>query len=115
VVPFVQTQQNQITLQQDNASPHVAHVVRHCFVQNNADVLLWTAVSLDLSALGYVWDVMGQRLLRLPDQPVTLANLGQVLTNIWNNIPQAFFNTLVTSMRHRCQVCLDANGRNTRY
>jgi transposase len=31
VVPFIQRQQNHITLQQDDASPHVARVVRDCF------------------------------------------------------------------------------------
>jgi hypothetical protein len=31
VVPFIQRQQNHITSQQDNTSPHFAHVVRDCF------------------------------------------------------------------------------------
>jgi hypothetical protein len=31
VVLFIQRQQNHITLQQDNANPHVARVVRDCF------------------------------------------------------------------------------------
>jgi hypothetical protein len=34
---------------------------------------------------------------------------------IWNNIPLAFFNNLVRSMRRRCQVCINANGGHTRY
>jgi hypothetical protein len=31
VLPFIQRQQNHITLQQDKASPHVARVVTDCF------------------------------------------------------------------------------------
>jgi hypothetical protein len=54
-------------------------------VQKNVDVLLWLAVHLDLSAIEYVWDVMEQRLRRLPNQPVTLANLGQALSSISEN------------------------------
>ena len=39
----------------------------------------------------------------LQNQPVTLAEMGPALIRIWNNILQAFFNTLITSMRLRCQ------------
>jgi hypothetical protein len=56
--------------------PHVARRVRDCFVQKNVDALLCPAVSLELSAIKYVWDVMEQRLRRLPNQPLTFANLG---------------------------------------
>jgi hypothetical protein len=45
-------------------------------VQKNVDVLLYPAVSLEVLAIEYVWEVMEQRLRRLPNQPVTLANLG---------------------------------------
>jgi hypothetical protein len=30
--------------------------------------------------------------MELPNQPVTLAEMGPALIRIWNNIPQAFFN-----------------------
>jgi hypothetical protein len=56
-------------------------------MQKNVDVLLLPAVSLNLSAIKYVWDVMEQHLPCSPNQRMTLANLGQPLTNIWNNIP----------------------------
>ncbi|XP_062599508.1 uncharacterized protein LOC134261040 [Saccostrea cucullata] len=115
VIPFIQRQQNHITLQQDNARPHVACVVRDVFVQQNVDVLPWPAVSPDLLPIEHVWDEMERRLSRLPNQPMTLADLGQALTNIWNNIPQAYLNTLVASMRRRYQACVNANSGHTRY
>jgi hypothetical protein len=49
----------------------------------------------------------------LPNQPVTLAEMGLALIRIWNIIPQAFFNNLVRSMRRRCQACINANGGHT--
>jgi hypothetical protein len=61
------------------------------------------------------WDEMERRLCHLPNQPVTLAEMGPALIRIWNNIPQAFFNNLVRSMRRRCQACINANGGHTRY
>jgi hypothetical protein len=47
--------------------------------------------------------VTNQHFAHLPNQPVTLAEMGPALIRIWNNIPQAFFNNLVRSMRRRCQ------------
>ena len=58
---------------------------------------------------------MGRRLRQDPIQPLTLADLGQMLIQTWNNIPQAFLNRLVASMRRRCQACINANGGHTRY
>jgi hypothetical protein len=36
---------------------------------------------------------------------VTLAEMGPALIRILKNIPQAFFDNLVRSMRRRCQAC----------
>jgi hypothetical protein len=41
---------------------------------------------------------MERRLRHLPNQPVTLAEMGLALIRIWNNIPQAFFNNLVSKL-----------------
>ena len=115
VIPFIRRQQNPVNLQQDNARPHVARVVRDFIAQQNVDVLPWPAVSSDLSPIEHMWDEMERRLRRLANQPVTLDSLGQELTNIWNNIPQAFLNNLVSSMIRRCQACINANGGHMRY
>lgn len=113
VIPFVQ--QHHVTLQHDNARPHVARVVTDFLTQQNVDVLPWPAVSPDLSPIEHVWDEMQRRLRQLPNQPVTLAELSRALVRIWNGIPQAFFNNLVGSMRRRCNACITANGGHTRY
>ena len=115
VIPFIQAQANNVTFQQDNARPHVVRVVRAYLTQQNIDLLPWPAVSPDLSPIEHVWDEMERRLHHLSNQPVTLAEMGTALICIWNNIPQAFFNNLVRSMRHRCQSCINANGEHTHY
>jgi transposase len=58
-------------------------------------LLPWPAVAPDLSPIEHVWDEMERRLRHLPNQPVTLAEMGPGLIRIWNNIPQTFFNNLV--------------------
>ena len=49
VVPFVR--QHAVTLQHDNARPHVARVVNDFLTQQNVNVLPWPAVSPDLSPI----------------------------------------------------------------
>ena len=49
---------------------------------------------------------MERRLRHLPNQQMTLVEMGLALIRIWNDILQAFFNNLVRSMRRRCQACM---------
>ena len=115
VIPFIQAQANNVTFQQDNARPHIVRVVRDYLTHQHVDVLPWPAVSLDLSPIEHVWDEMERRLRHLQNQPVTLVEMGPAWIHICNNIPQAFFNTLIKSMRRRCQACINANDGHTRY
>ncbi|XP_041350968.1 uncharacterized protein LOC121369951 [Gigantopelta aegis] len=52
---------------------------------------------------------MERRLRLLPNQPLTLNQLGRDLVQVWNNIPQGFLNHLVSSMKRRCQACSSLN------
>ena len=113
VLPFVQ--QQYAMLQQDNAHPHVTLVVTDFLIQKNVNVLHWPAMSPDLSPIEHVWDEMQRHLPGLQNQPLMLPDLSRALVRIWNGIPQAFFRTIVASMRHRCQACIDSNGGHTRY
>jgi transposase len=115
VIPFINAQQRHITFQHDNARPHVARVVQDFLAQQNVDVLQWPAISPDLSPIEHVWDEMKRRLRRFPNQPLALQQLNQRLVHIWNNIPQAFVDNVVGSMRRRCEACIAANGGHTRY
>ena len=108
-VPFVC--QHAVTLQHDNARPHVTDFL----TQQNVNVLPWPAVSPDLSPIKHAWDEMERRLRQLPNQPVTLAELSRALVHIWNGIPQAVFTNLVGAMRRQCNACITANGGHTRY
>ena len=58
---------------------------------------------------------MERQLHGLQNQPATLTQLQQTLVRIWNDIPQAFFNRLVPSMRRCCKACANANGGHNRY
>jgi hypothetical protein len=112
VIPFIQGQANNVTFQQVNARPHV---VRDYFTWHSRMLMCYRGqrfhpIFHPLSTS----DKMERRLRHLLNQPVTLAEMGPALIRIWNNIAQAFFNT-IRSMRRRCQACINANGWHTRY
>ena len=111
VVPFVR--QNAVTLQHDNARPHVACVVTDFLTQQNVNVLPWPAVSPIANRARMGWD--GTSSTSLAKSASELAELSRELVRIWNGIPQAFFTNLVGSMQRRCNTCITANGGYTRY
>jgi len=47
--------------------------------------------------------------------PDTLQKLRDALVQEWNNIPQAFIQRLISSMRRRCEAVVAARGGHTRY
>jgi len=102
-------------LQQDNARPHVARVVREFLEENEVYALPWPANSPDLNPIEHVWDEMERRLRRLPRQPTSLQELRVSLVQVWQEIPQTFLANLTSSMRRRCRAVMDANGGHTRY
>lgn len=105
---FINAQQRQITLQQDNARSHVSRIVRY-LQQNNIDTLPWTAVFSNLTSIMYAWHEMERRLRHLENLPETLCQFGSELVRIWNAIPQALFINIVRSMRCRCRACINAD------
>ena len=114
VLRFVQ--QHMITPRSNRKTLYqVALVVTDFLIQNNVNVLHWPAMSPELSPIEHAWDEMQRRLRGLQNQPLTLPDPSRALVRIWNGIPQAFFWTLVASMRRCCQACIDSNGWHTRY
>ena len=115
VVPFLMQHGPGITLQHDNARPHVARIVQQYLMQQHVNVLPWPARSPDMSPIEHLWDEMDRRLRRLDNPPATLQELRQRLRQIWNDIPQQFLAHLIRSMRRRCVACIMARGSDTRH
>lgn len=115
LLPFLARNRNP-TFQQDNAPAHRARLTDNFLNQNGVTVMRpWPAVSPDLNPIEHVWDRMKRQLRSLHPPPQTLPQLRIALTNIWTNIPQAFLQTLVHSMRRRCTAVINARGSYTRY
>ena len=62
----------QVTLQQENAIPHLACVVMDFLRCQNIHVMEWPAISPDLDPIEHVWDEMHHRLQQCRNPPRTL-------------------------------------------
>ena len=116
VIPMFQNIANINLFQQDNATSHTARdTVNFPRTNNIAFINDWPAKSPDLNPIEHLWDNLDQRIRRRRIPPSNINDLTQALIQEWNNIPQAEINTLVGSMRQRCQAVLHAQGGHTRY
>ena len=77
---------------------------------NHIHNLPWAALSPD----GYLWDELGRHVRRRVNPPESIDQLQRVLTDEWNNIPQASVMHLIGFMRRRCIAVINARGGHTR-
>lgn len=115
VIPTLQAMGPGSILQDDNAPPHRARVVRDFLQHQQIPNMDWPARSPDLAPIEHLWDVLGRAIRDNHPPPVNVDQLFQFLQQEWQAIPQATLQTLVHSMRRRCVACLAANGGHTRY
>ena len=71
-------------------------------LKNIAFINGWPAKSRDLNPIEHLWDNLDQRVRHRPIPTSNVIHLGQAFRK-WNNIPQAEIDTVVRSMRQRCQ------------
>ena len=100
-------------LQDDNARPHRARIVREFKEAHGIRQLPWPAVSPDLNPIEHVWHRLkrGLRLRHIESLP----QLRQAVVQEWAAIDNEFFETLILSMRNRIREVLNSNGGHTRY
>jgi transposase len=115
VLLFLQQWNFNHVFQHNNERCHVARVCQDFLGQNHIRVLAWPALSPDLSTIEHVWDELGRRVHHRQNPPETLQELCDALVPKWNNIPEAFIQRLIGSMRRRCKAVVAARGDQTRY
>jgi hypothetical protein len=97
-------------LMNDNARPHTAQIVRQYFQEVIIVTMNWPARSAVLNPIEHLWDNMGRSLKTLYPPALTLGDLGNHLTEIWNTIDQNDIRTLISSMGRRCEAVINARG-----
>ncbi|GFV40192.1 transposable element Tcb1 transposase [Trichonephila clavipes] len=65
--------------QQDNARPHVAHIVQRFFVNQQIELLLWPVRFPDRSPIENMWSMVAQRLTKITPHLPHQMNFG----NVW--------------------------------
>ena len=69
------------------------------------EVMKWPACYPDLSPIEHVWSYLKHKVYPRMDAASTMADLGGLIQQEWDNLPQAYIGKLVYSMRKRCQQC----------
>ena len=113
VIPFLQ--QHNLTLQQDNARPHVARICQVFVANNSVQLLDWPPYSPGLFPTEHLWDQLHRQVRQRQPPPATRAQLTRALVEDWNNIPMRRINALMNSMTRKIRAVTRANGGHTRY
>ena len=93
VVPYLRQMGQNAIFQDDNARTHRARIVDNFLQLNGVQQLEWPPMSLDLSCIEHLWDILGRAVNKHINQHTLFANLQRLLLQEWAAIPQRQINT----------------------
>ncbi|UYV63896.1 hypothetical protein LAZ67_2005910 [Cordylochernes scorpioides] len=99
----------------DNARPHRARLVNEYLQSENIRRMDWPARSPDLNPIEHVWDALGRRIGARHPSPRTLVELRTAHLEEWGLLPLDLLQSLVNSMRARCETLIAVRGDHTPY
>ncbi|UYV63136.1 hypothetical protein LAZ67_2003261 [Cordylochernes scorpioides] len=94
----------------DNARPHRAKLVNEYLQSENIRRMDWPARSPDLNPIEHVWDALGRRIGARHPSLRTLVELRTALLEEWGLLPLDLRQSLVNSMRARCETLIAVRG-----
>ncbi|UYV84314.1 hypothetical protein LAZ67_X001824 [Cordylochernes scorpioides] len=98
----------------DNARPHRARLVNEYLQSENIRRMDWPARFPDLNPIEHVWDALGRRIGARHPSPRTLVELRTALLEEWGLLPLELLQSLVNSMRARCETLIAVRGHRKR-
>ena len=100
--------------QQDNAPCHKARSVKNFLAQQSFSLLDWPPYSPDLSPIENLWAIVKKKVHLVEIK--TKVQLMNSVQSIWNDDPSISeaCKSLIESMPHRTQACIDARGGPTK-
>ena len=75
----------------------------------------WPPQSLDLNPIENVWGLMKTYLRRRAVHLMNPIDLFRILSNIWNTLPDSYFQKLVAPMPKRIEMVRENKGVSTKY
>ncbi|UYV67084.1 hypothetical protein LAZ67_4003848 [Cordylochernes scorpioides] len=106
---------SQFNFMDDNARPHRARLVNEYLQSENIRRMDWPARSPNLNPIEHVWDALGRRIGARHPSPRTLVELRTALLEEWGLLPLDLLQSLVNSMRARCETLIAVRGDHTSY
>lgn len=102
-------------LQEDNASVHRAKTVEAYLNEYGVNRMVWPPQSPDLNPIENVWGLMKQKLRRRRTYPKNKDELFNILSDMWDALPQAYFEKLALGMHKRVAAVKKNEGKSTKY
>ncbi|KAK7883824.1 hypothetical protein WMY93_026947 [Mugilogobius chulae] len=115
IVPLHEQHRPNFIFMDDNAPAHRGRIIREWRLETGEPQMEWPALSPDLNPIKNLWDQLSHRVEARNSAPQNLSDLGAVLQEEWNDMPQQTISCLVNSMRRRGQAVIDAQEHMTRY
>ena len=110
---------NEFVFQQDGAPAHTSHLTQNWLQKHCPDFIAkdeWPPNSPDINPLDFcVWGIVLQKYERYSPRPTNVAELKEVLQEIWNSLPLEVLQKAVLSFRKRLQACIRAEGGHFEY
>ena len=112
-----------MTFMQDNAPIHTAIKVGEWFERRRINLLDWPPYSPDLNPIEHIWFHLKSKALELHPELKYLTGsvdfvrekLGEALREAWEALPQSLFDSILGSMKRRCEAVIAAEGWHTKY
>lgn len=102
------TDQEGVTLQEDNDPKHTSKKAREWKGSNNIEVLPWPACSPDLNPIENLWKLLKFNVAA--KKPQNLLALKRTIKKEWENLSSDLGERLVSSMSRRIQQVIKAEG-----
>ena len=118
IIPFIYDIHggtNEFILQEDNCGPHRAKNIATYLANEDVARMEWPPQSPDLNPIENVWGLMKNRLRKRSVHPSSPMHLFSILSEMWNTLPDSYFQSLVASMPVRVKKVRQGRGKSTKY
>lgn len=106
---------NHFILLDENCGLHRTTVVKELLSKLGVERMFWTPENPHLNCIESVWGFLKGNLRKRKNCWKNEDELFELLSNLWNAIPQSYFQELVGETGRRVSPVLEANGGATKY